>query len=431
MAQDGLFSHSANQIIMSYFPALKDIAQAKLTLNSIIGSTPLMPNMNLSNRYEANILLKREDLQVVRSYKIRGAFNKIKSLSKEQLAKGVVCASAGNHAQGVAFSCQNLQIKGVIYMPTTTPKQKIEQVRMFGKEFVEIVLTGDTFDDSNNQAIAFAEQHGMCFIHPFDDPLTIEGQATIGVEIMQDTAQPIDYIFIPIGGGGLASGLGSYFKQISPRTKIIGVEPAGAASMKAALEAQKVVTLPEIDKFCDGTAVQRVGDLTFEICKKVLDDIVVVPEGKVCTTILELYNKSAIVVEPAGALSIAALDFYADKIKGKNVVCIVSGSNNDITRTEEIRERSLLYEGLKHYFIVRFPQRSGALLMFVQQVLGKKDDITHFSYTKKTNREQGPAIVGIELQDKSDLKPLIERMKQHGFIYEYLNDKPDLFQFLV
>ena len=416
---------------MSYFPALQDIAEAKLTLNAITGSTPLMQNMHLSEKLGANVLLKREDLQIVRSYKIRGAYNKIRSLTEKELRAGVVCASAGNHAQGVALSCQKLGIEGTIFMPTTTPKQKIEQVRMFGKENIGIVLTGDTFDASNDEAVAYAEREHKCFIPPFDDEKIIEGQATIGVEVMQDAPGHIDYIFLPIGGGGLAAGVGSYFKQMSPDTKVIGVEPAGAASMKASLEAGKILTLGDIDKFVDGAAVKRPGTLTFDICKKVLDDIVVVPEGKVCTTILELYNKSAIVVEPAGALSIAALDFYADRIKGKNIVCVVSGSNNDITRTEEIKERSLLYEGLKHYFVIRFPQRSGALLTFVQQVLGEHDDITHFTYSKKNNREQGPALIGIELQDKNDLQPLIERMKQHGFVYEYLNNSPDLFQFII
>ncbi|MFI3263089.1 MAG: threonine ammonia-lyase [Rikenellaceae bacterium] len=415
----------------SYYPSLVDIAKASMNLKGVVEETPLLTSMHLSERFGCEILLKREDLQIVRSYKIRGAYNKITSLSQEDLAKGVVCASAGNHAQGVAYSCQKLGINGIIYMPTTTPKQKISQVRMFGKEFVKIVLEGDTFDASNTKAIEFAKEQDMSFIHPFDDPKTIEGQATIGAEILQKAEGDIDYIFVPIGGGGLASGLGSYMKQLSPNTKIIGVEPAGAASMKASLEAGKVVELTKIDKFVDGAAVQRSGNYTYEICKQVLDDIIVVPEGKVCTTILELYNKSAIVVEPAGALSISALDFYADEIKGKRCVCVVSGSNNDITRTEEIKERSMLYEGLKHYFVVRFPQRSGALLTFVQQVLGKNDDITHFSYSKKTNREKGPALIGVEIGCKEDLEPLLERMTEYGFVYEYLNDNPDLFQFLI
>ena len=414
-----------------YFPSLQDISKAKLTLSEILAPTPLMPNMHLSKEYGANVLLKREDLQIVRSYKIRGAYNKVRSLSPQQLANGVVCASAGNHAQGVAFSCKHLGIKGSIYMPTTTPKQKIEQVRMFGDEFIEIVLTGDTFDASNASAMEFCKETGKTFIPPFDDPKIIEGQATIGQEIMQDSTQTIDYIFVPIGGGGLASGIGAYFKQISPETKIIGVEPAGAAGMKASLEKGEVTELEKVDKFVDGAAVKKVGQYTFDICKEVLDDIITVPEGAVCTTILELYNKNAIVVEPAGALSITALRFCPERIKGKNIVCIVSGSNNDITRTEEIREKSLLYEGLKHYFIIRFPQRSGALLAFIRDVMGPDDDITHFSYAKKTNKDQGPAIIGIEVSCKENFEALVRRMEEHGIIYEYLNDKKDLFEFLI
>ena len=414
-----------------YYPTLREISKAKLTLGEIISPTPLLENRELSSRYNAKVFLKREDLQIVRSYKIRGAYNKIKSLDADQLKNGVVCASAGNHAQGVAFSCNHLGIKGHIYMPTTTPKQKIEQVKMFGNGQIEIVLTGDTFDTSNKLAMNFAKENNKTFIHPFDDPKTIEGQATIGLEILQDSKEKIDYIFVPIGGGGLASGVGAYIKSISPETKVIGVEPAGAAGMKASVDNGGVVELDKVDKFVDGAAVKKVGEYTYDICKEVLDDIVVVPEGAVCTTILELYNKSAIVVEPAGALSITALRFYADKIKGKSVVCIVSGSNNDIARSEEIKEKSLLYEGLKHYFIVRFPQRSGALLTFIKDVLGPNDDITHFSYTKKINKEMGPAIIGIEVTDPKDFDSLIESMEEKGFAYQYLNDNNDLFEFLV
>lgn len=414
-----------------YFPNLKDITQAKLVLNSVVKSTPLINNLNLSTRYNSNVFLKREDLQVVRSYKIRGAYNKISGLSATERMRGIVCASAGNHAQGVAYSCQLLGIKGKIYMPTTTPKQKITQVKMFGKDKIEVVLVGDTYDAASVAAHKNSEETGMVYVHPFDDPQIIEGQATVGVEILQDFSGTIDYLFLPIGGGGLAAGLGAYFKQISPSTKIIGVEPAGAPSMKTSIEKGEVVTLKDIDKFIDGAAVQRVGDITFDICQKVVDYIITVPEGKVCTTILELYNQDAIVVEPAGALAITALEFYQEQIEGKNVVCIVSGSNNDITRTEEIKERSLLYEGLKHYFIVRFPQRAGALRDFVDKVLGPNDDITMFEYSKKTNRENGPALIGIELQDKEDYNGLVERMAENGFIYEYINDRPDLFQLLI
>lgn len=416
---------------MAYFPSIKDITQARLALNGDVATTPLTHNDVLSERFGANVMLKREDLQKVRSYKIRGALNKIKSLAPEQTAAGVVCASAGNHAQGVAFSCSKLCIHGTIYMPVTTPKQKIEQVRMFGREFTEIVLTGDTFDAANTEAVKFCEAHDKTFIHPFDDPKIIEGQGTMGIEIMQDCRGKIDYLFVPVGGGGLAAGLGAYMKQISPDTRIIGVEPHGAQSMRAAFDRGEVVELAAVDKFVDGAAVKKVGALTFEVCRKVLDDVIAVPEGAVCTTILDLYNRSAIVVEPAGALSVAALGQYADKIKGRNVVCIVSGSNNDITRMEEMRERSLLHEGLKHYFIIRFSQRAGALLSFVRDALGPYDDITYFSYSKKNSREQGPAVVGIELARREDLVPLTDRMETNGIVYEYLNDKPDLFSFLI
>jgi threonine dehydratase len=393
--------------------------------------TPLTHSDILSERFGANVLLKREDLQTVRSYKIRGALNKIKSLPPEVIAAGVVCASAGNHAQGVAFSCSKLKIRGTIYMPTTTPRQKVEQVQMFGREWVEIVLCGDTFDAAYAEAMRFCDRNRAAFIHPFDDPKIIEGQGTVGLEILDSVREKIDYLFVPVGGGGLAAGLGAYFKQLSPETKVVGVEPAGAPSMKAAFEKGEVVELAEIDNFVDGAAVKRAGNLTFEVCRRVLDDLITVPEGAVCTTILDLYNRSAIVAEPAGALSVAALEQYADRIAGKNVVCVVSGSNNDITRMEEMRERSMLYEGLKHYFIIRFSQRAGALLSFVRDALGPNDDITHFSYSKKNSRDQGPALVGIELKHRGDLAPLMERMENHHIVYEYLNDKPDLLNYLI
>ncbi len=390
----------------------------------------------LSREYGSDVLLKREDLQVVRSYKLRGAYNKILSLSDAERACGVVCASAGNHAQGVAFSCNKLGIRGAIFMPVTTPKQKVRAVGLFGNGAVEIILTGDTFDESAAQAQAYCAEHKMSFVHPFDDERIIEGQATVGVEVLEDNKANfgdavIDYLFVPIGGGGLLAGVGSYFKHVSPTTKIIGVEPEGAASMKAAMESGKLVTLDEVDKFVDGASVKRIGELNFEVGRQVLDDVITVPEGMICTTILDMYNREAIVVEPAGALSIAALRIYKDKIAGKRVVSVVSGGNNDITRNEEIKERSLLFEGLKHYFIVRFAQRAGALRDFLGDALGPNDDITFFEYKKKTARENGPALIGIELQNRDDFAPLVERMKALGIAYEYLNDQPDLFELLV
>ena len=417
--------------VTKYIPSTEDVRKAASVLSEILAPTPFHKNNNLSDVYEADVYLKREDLQMVRSYKIRGAYNKIRSIEPDTLKYGIVCASAGNHAQGVAFSCNKLQIMGSIFMPTTTPKQKIEQVRMFGKEYIDIVLTGDTFDAANSAAIEFARKSGRTFIPPFDDPKVMEGQGTIGLEIMEQMKEPLDYIFVPIGGGGLASGLGSYIKAVSPETKIIGVEPAGAPCMKEAIAAGKVIKLDHIDKFVDGAAVQEAGALTYQVCKEVLDDIVVVPEGAVCTTIINMYNKSAIVVEPAGALSTAALRFYADKIKGKRVACIVSGSNNDITRMEEIREKSLLYEGLKHYFIINFPQKSGAVLSFIRDVIGPTDDLVYIQYIRKTNKESGPALIGIEVGAKEDFDALIRRMDANGISYEYINENNKLFEILI
>jgi threonine dehydratase len=414
-----------------FIPRLEAVKAAELAMRGVVRQTALEHSANLSEEFGANVYLKREDLQIVRSYKIRGAYNKISSLPTDVLARGVVCASAGNHAQGVALSCQKLRIHGKIFMPAPTPQQKVRQVKMFGKEFVEVVLTGDTFDDAYKEAVQDCTAHGKTFIHPFDDPKIIEGQATVGLEILDDAEAPIDYVFIPVGGGGLSAGVSSVFTTLSPRTKLIGVEPLGAPAMYESRKNGVNTTLEKIDKFVDGAAVKRVGDLTFAICQEFLDDVVLVPEGQICTRILRLYNEEAIVVEPAGALAITALEHYREEIRGKNVVCIVSGSNNDITRTEDIKERSMLYEGLKHYFIVSFPQRAGALREFLSEVLGPTDDIAYFQYSKKTSRERGPAVVGLELQRKEDFDGLLERMKSRNIKYEYLNDRPDLLQYMV
>jgi threonine dehydratase len=407
-----------------------DSSKAAKLLENVVYRTPLILNQNLSKRYQANIYLKREDLQVVRSYKIRGAYNLMSSLPKEQLQKGVVCASAGNHAQGFAYSCKKLGVKGVVFMPVITPNQKISQTNMFGGEYIEIKLTGDSYDECAIAAQQFTEENGMTFVHPFDDYKIIEGQGTVGVEILEDLSE-IDYLFVPVGGGGLCAGVGNYFKTFSPLTKIIGVEPEGAPSMKAALEAGEPVTLPVIERFVDGAAVQRVGNLTFSICKEVLADMHLVPEGKICSAILKLYNEDAMVVEPAGVLSIAALDDYATQIKGRNVVCIVSGSNNDIDRMQEIKERSLQYEGLKHYFLIRFAQRPGALKDFVNHVLGPSDDITRFEYVQKHNKESGPALVGIELRTKEDYYRMLSNMDTYNVNYTELKPGDNAFGYLV
>lgn len=352
------------------------------------------------------------------------------SLPAEQLQRGVVCASAGNHAQGFAYSCKKLGVHGVVFMPSVTPKQKISQTKMFGEDFIDVKLVGDTFDDCAIAAKQFTEENSRVFIPPFDDYRIIEGQGTVAVEILEELSN-IDYVFVPVGGGGLASGVGTYFKTFSPQTKIIGLEPEGAPSMSAALKAGHPVTLDSIDRFVDGAAVKRIGDLTYNICKDVLSDMHLVAEGKICSTILKLYNQEAIVVEPAGALSIAALDDYAAQIKGKTIVCVVSGSNNDIDRMPEIKERSLQYEGLKHYFLVRFVQRPGALRDFLNTILGPTDDITRFEYMQKTNKESGPALVGIELQSKDDYVYLINRMKTQGIDYSEINKDDKLFGYLI
>lgn len=407
-----------------------DIEAASLKLRQVVKHTPLIYNASLSKKYECAVYLKREDLQIVRSYKLRGAYNMISSLSEAQRATGVVCASAGNHAQGFAYSCKLLNIKGVVFMPIITPNQKVSQTKMFGDGHIEIKLVGDTFDDCATAAKAYTQSNCMTFIPPFDDVKIIEGQATVGVEILEELAH-IDYLFAPVGGGGLIAGVGAYFHSKSPSTQIIGIEPEGAPSMTAALQAGHPVKLDHIDPFVDGAAVKRVGDQTFEICKAVINEMALVNEGKVCSTILKLYNEDAIVVEPAGALSIAVLDDFAQTIKGKTVVCIVSGSNNDIDRMQEIKERSLQYEGLKHFFLVRFAQRPGALKEFVNLVLGPTDDIVRFEYMQKHNKETGPALVGIEMQDKADYDRLLENMNRYHINFTPINKNDNLFGYLI
>jgi threonine dehydratase len=407
-----------------------DINRAHLVLKNVVLKTPLQFHRKLSEKFGCEVYLKREDLQVVRSYKIRGAYNLIQSLSEAERQRGVVCASAGNHAQGVAFSCKLLNIKGVIYMPAITPKQKINQVKMFGGSNTEIVLVGDTFDDCQAHALEFTKQNNSVFIPPFDHEKVIEGQGTVAKEILEEQSN-IDYVFVPVGGGGLSAGMGSYFATYAPQIKMIGVEPQGAPSMKEALKAGKPVILVSIQRFVDGASVKRVGDRNFEICKDALADMLLVPEGKVSSTILQLYNEDAIVAEPAGALSIAALDQYGDQIKGKKVVCVLSGGNNDIDRMQEIKERSLLYEGLKHHFIVRFAQRPGALKEFVNHILGSTDDIVRFEFIQKHNKETGPALIGIELKSKEDYESLIARMVQYKLNYTEINQNENLFEYLV
>ena len=410
---------------------IKNIQKAKDIVRDVALITPLQRNERLSEQYDANVYFKREDLQPIRSFKLRGAYHKIYKLSDAERKLGIVCASAGNHAQGVALACNKLGIKGTIFMPVPTPKQKLNQVRMFGGENIETRLVGDTFDDAYAAAQLFKDQSNSIFIHPFEDKDVVIGQATLALELIEQAQDPIDYILVPIGGGGLISGVLHVFKTLSPNTKVIGIEPEGAPAMHQSLENGKNTELNSIDPFVDGAAVRKVGDDAYDLCYKYLDKLVLVSEGKICQSILKLYNREAIVVEPAGAMSTASLKMIGEEIKGKNVVCVICGGNNDITRMAEIKERALLEAKLLHYFIVRFPQRAGALKEFVADVLGPKDDITFFEYSKKNNRSNGPAVVGIELKNPDDFDPLVKRMKSKGFYGDYINNKPDLFQFLI
>ena len=413
----------------------KDVDNAYLRIKDVVKETPLQFDLYLSQKYDCNVYLKREDLQWVRSFKLRGAYNAISVLTSEAKEKGITCASAGNHAQGVAYTAKALNLKAVIFMPVTTPLQKVNQVKFFCSKNVKIILTGDTFDDCLKEALIYTEQNHMTFIDPFNNVDTIAGQGTLAKEILNQSSNDsitFDYLFAAIGGGGLISGISTYMNQYSPQTKIIGVEPSGASSMYESVVVQnKIVTLDHIDKFVDGASVARVGDITYDIAKKFVDDYIQVDEGAVCSTILDMYSKQAIVAEPAGALSVSALEQYKEKIKGKTVVCVVSGGNNDINRMKEIEERSLLYEEMKHYFILNFPQRPGALKEFVNDVLGPQDDITKFEYLKKTSQNTGTVIIGIQLKNHDDLNQL--KINVHDFDPSniYINENKMLYSLLI
>ncbi|UDI77863.1 threonine ammonia-lyase IlvA [Staphylococcus taiwanensis] len=413
----------------------KDIDEAYLRIKDIVKKTPLQYDHYLSQKYDCKVYLKREDLQWVRSFKLRGAYNAISILDEVTKEKGITCASAGNHAQGVAYTAKALDLKAIIFMPVTTPQQKVNQVKFFGGNNVEIKLTGDTFDDCLKEALLFTKEKDMAFIDPFNNTDTIAGQGTLAKEIITQSKEDnisFDYLFAAIGGGGLISGISTYMDEYSPQTQIIGVEPAGASSMYESVIVQnKVVTLDHIDKFVDGASVARVGDITFDIAKQHVDDYIQIDEGAVCSTILDMYSKQAIVAEPAGALSVAALDFYSNQIKGKTVVCVVSGGNNDINRMKEIEERSLLYEEMKHYFILNFPQRPGALKEFVNEVLGPQDDITKFEYLKKTSQNTGTVIIGIQLKNHNDLAQLKNNVHDFDPSNIYINENKMLYSLLI
>ncbi|SCT44423.1 threonine ammonia-lyase IlvA [Staphylococcus caeli] len=413
----------------------KDIDEAFLQIKDIVKETPLQKDHYLSQKYDCNVYLKREDLQWVRSFKLRGAYNAIVALDEKDQQNGITCASAGNHAQGVAYTASKLNLNAVIFMPVTTPLQKINQVKFFGGSNAEVILTGDTFDECLKEALIYTEDNKMNFIDPFNNIYTIAGQGTLAKEIIEQSNEDnvhFDYLFAAIGGGGLISGVGTYFKTHSPQTSIVGVEPAGASSMYTSVVLEnKIVTLSDIDKFVDGASVARVGQITFDISKNVVDEYVQVHEGAVCSTILDMYSKQAIIAEPAGALSVAALDQYKEKIKGKSVVCVVSGGNNDINRMKEIEERSLLFEEMKHYFILNFPQRPGALREFVNDVLGPKDDITKFEYLKKSSQNTGTVIIGIQLNNHNDLANLKSNVDAFDKSNIYINENKMLYSLLI
>ena len=416
---------------MKNLVTIQTIEEASFRLNDVTKNTPLQFSKRLSKLYKANVYLKREDLQEVRSYKIRGAYNLMKSLIEGEKKRGVVCASTGNHAQGVAFTCNNLKIKGTIFMPITTPLQKISRVKHFGDEWVKINLVGSNYDESYEAALDFAKKIKAVFVHPFDDPRVICGQGTIAKEIFEQLDGKVDYVFCPVGGGGLISGVGTYLKSKNKEIKIIGVEANGAASMTESLNKGRVVTLEKIDPFVDGAAVKTVGKNTFRIASKLIDQIIKVAEGKISSIMIDLYQNEGIVVEPAGALSISALDELASKIKRKTIVCILSGGNNDILRYTEILEKSLVFKELKHYFVIEFAQKPGQLKKLVDKVLGPTDDIIRFEYIKKSSREMGPALLGIELRDKKDLRPLIKRLALLGIKYTILDPNDLLYKYLI
>jgi threonine dehydratase len=410
---------------------VSSIEEAYQRLQGVVSRTPLQYNPRLSEQFGAEIYLKREDLQVVRSYKLRGAYNLMSTLTPDERERGVVCASAGNHAQGVAFTCHALEIEGHIYMPQNTPRQKVGRVRSLGDTWTQIELVGDTFDATYHLAAAYAQESRKVFVHPFDDPRIIAGQGPVGWEIREQLTSPPDFLIAPVGGGGLVSGLAIYGERHLPKTTLIGAEPAHAACMLAALRAGHPVTLPEIDTFVDGAAVKTAGQHTFSICQRLVREILPVAEGSVCTEMIALYQSEGIIAEPAGALSVAALSLLGERVRGKKVVCILSGGNNDITRYPEVIERSLIDQGLKHYFLIEFSQRPGALRRYLDDALGADDDITLFEYIKKSNREYGPALVGIELARKEDFLPLLARMDRIGLRYETISSDSALFRFVL
>ena len=406
------------------------IDQAAERVTAVVVETPLQLNERLSRLTGASVWLKREDLQPVRSYKLRGAYNLIAQLDPDQRAAGGVAASAGNHGQGVAFACARLSINGKIFIPSTTPRQKRERMTALGEGWIELVVTGDTYDEAAAAATVHSQQTGAVIVPAFDDPRTIAGQGTLAREIVQQFGRAPDVLVLPVGGGGMLAGCLTWLAERHPGTRVVGVEPAGAATMAAALDAGGPRDLPQLDTFVDGAAVRRAGDLTYAIAARHRPAMYTVPEGRICSEMLTLYQTEGVIAEPAGALATASLGLYRPE-PGQTVVAVVSGGNNDVSRYAEIVERALVHEGRKHYFLVNFPQEPGALRRFLDEVLGPDDDITLFEYVKRSNRETGPALVGIELGDPASRPQLLARMDASPMRVEVIEPGSPSYRYLV
>lgn len=412
------------------------VPEATSRLSCIAARTPVQRNARLSAATGSDIWIKREDLQPVRSYKLRGAYNLISQLSREQQAAGVVCASAGNHGQGVAQSCAVLGIRGTVIVPTTTPRQKRQRILQLGKGHVELIMSGSTYDQASRAAKEFADAKGSTMVPAFDHPLTASGQATAIVEAFEQLDRVPDVVVLPVGGGGLMAGAAAWLRSNHPAVRIVGVEPEGAPCVAAAISAGRPVELQEIDTFVDGAAVSRVGDYTFDVIREADVELVRIPEGQVCSEMLEMYQVDGIIAEPAGALAPAALPTagVGNRIAipaGSTVLTIVSGGNNDVARYAEVVERSLVHEGRKRYFLVEFPQEPGALRRFLNDVLGPEDDITYFEYVKRSSRDTGPALVGVELGQPGDYEFLLQRITESGMQVEVVAAESPFFRFLI
>jgi len=408
------------------------VEAAAALLRPVVRRTEVEHSERLSRLVGAEVLLKRENRQLTRSYKVRGAFHLISGLSDAERARGVVCASAGNHGQGLAWSCARLGVRGRVFVPGNTPRQKRQRIVALGQGLVELVVEGSTYDAAGAAALADSLETGAVYVPPFDDPRTIAGQGTVAVELLEQAPGPLHTVVAPVGGGGLVAGMAAWLRERHPQVRIVGVEPDGAASMTAALEAGGPVALGHVDTFVDGAAVGRVGELTFPLVRDLVDEVVTVEAGAVCTEMLDLYQVEGIIAEPAGALATTAVRELAGTFpEGARVAAIVSGGNNDVSRYGEILERSLLHQGLRHYFLVSFPQEPGALRHFLDDVLGEGEDIVVFDYVKKNNRETGPALVGIELDAPDGLSGLLERMTASPLTIEQVPPGSPLFTFVM